>query len=512
MTGKVMRPHWNRVRELFEGALEEKPADLDQWLARECPDNGDVRAEVKSLFEHHTRAGEFLAAPFAARTPSLLDELLDDEPGYPAGHVIGQYTIVRELGRGGMGRVYLATDAGLGRAVALKALPPGLGGDSTQRERLRREARAAASLNHPGICTVYALVEQDGELFMAAEYLEGHTLRDEIEAGRRPPAEDVLRTAQEIAAALAGAHAAGVIHRDLKPENVMRTHEGRLKIVDFGLARVDTAALAGSIASLTQSGIIVGTPAYMAPEQLNGERGDARVDVFAFGVMLYEYACGVHPFAAATPPLVVARILQSEAVPLEGLCPNLSSHVSAIIDRCLRKAPRDRFPSAAEIAAALSEPARFQVKPARRWWRTHQGAVIGLYFLAAVTGWGAKEWYDVNAAVAIFALIGMAATVAGVFRGHLLFTERVNQPELVAELRRSGRVTIVVDLLIAAALSADSALLLIATDRIVPAVLSIGLAIGIALARLVLEPSTTRAAFPDLAEPLDGPARGKQHS
>ena len=491
-----MRVQWNHVRDLFEGALEEKPADLDEWLARKCPDDAEVRAEVKSLFAHHTRAGEFLAEPIAARTPWLLSELLDEEPGYPTGHVIGQYTIVRELGRGGMGRVYLATDAGLGRAVALKALPPGMGSDPTQRERLRREARAAASLNHPGICTVYALVEHDGELFMAAEYVEGHTLRDEIAAGRRPPAQDVLRTAQEIAAALAAAHAAGVIHRDLKPENVMRTHEGRLKIVDFGLARVDTAALAGSIASLTQSGIIAGTPAYMAPEQLNGERGDARVDVFAFGVMLYEYACGIHPFAAATPPLVVARILQSEVAPLEGRCPNLSYHVSAIIDRCLMKAPRDRFPSAAEIAAALTEPAGFQVKPVRRWWRTHQAVVIGLYFLAAVTGWVIKDWYDVNAAVAIFTLIGTAATVAGVFRGHLLFTERMNEPGLAAELRRSDRVTIIIDLLIAAALSADSALLLIATDRNVLAVLTVALAVGIALARLIVEPSTTKAAFP----------------
>jgi len=144
----------------------------------------------------------------------------------------------------------------------------------------------------------------------------------------------------------------------------------------------------------------------------------------------------------------------------------------------------------------LSEPAHFEVKPVRRWWRTHQAAVIGLYFLAAVTAWIVRESYDVNAAVTIFALIGMAATVAGVFRGHLLFTERMNQRELAAELRRSGRVTIIVDLLIAAALSADSALLLIATHRNVLAVLTVALGVGIALARLVVEPSTTRAAFP----------------
>jgi len=493
--GNVTHPDWHRVRELFERALDEQPADLDAWLARECPDNADVRAEVKSLFVHHTRAGEFLAEPIVARTPWLLSELRDEDPGYPTGHVIGPYTIVRELGRGGMGRVYLATDAELGRPVALKALPPGMGSDPTQRERLRREARAAASLNHPGICTVYALVEHDGELFMATEYLEGHTLRDEIVAGRRPPAQDVLRTAQELAAALAGAHTAGVIHRDLKPENVMRTQGGRLKIVDFGLARVDTAAFASSIASLTQSGIIIGTPAYMAPEQLNGERGDARVDVFAFGVMLYEYACGTHPFAAATAPLVVARILQSEAVGLEGLCPNLSHHVSAIIDRCLSKAPRDRFPSAAEIAVALSEPAGFEVTPVRRWWRTHQAVAIGLYFLASAIGWLIKEWYAVGPAVALFAVIAMAATAAGVIRGHLLFTERMNQPGLATELRRSGQMTKVVDLLIALGLCADSALLLIGTDRTVAAVLSLGLAVGIALARLVVEPSTTTTAF-----------------
>jgi predicted Ser/Thr protein kinase len=500
-----MRPPWQRVRELLERALEERPADLAAWLLRECPDDGDVRAEVKLLYEQLMRAGDFLAEPIAVRVPSLLNELQDDEPGYLPGDVIGQYTIARELGRGGMGRVYLATAADLHRKVALKVLPPAMARDPLQRDRLKRGARAAALLNHSGICTVYALEEHEGELFMSAEYIDGHTLRDELAKGRRPSAEDVLRTAQEIAAALACAHASGVIHRDLKPENLMRTGDGRLKIVDFGLARVEGAAAAALMASGTESGVILGTPAYMAPEQLEGKRVDARTDVFAFGVLLYEYACGVHPFAAATCALVMARILKGNAVRLEERCPQLPRHLTAIIDRCLMNAPHDRFPSAADIAAALSESAAVEVKPVpvRRWWRMHQAIGIGLYFLASVTSWINKEWYDAIAAVATFAVIGIAATVGGVFRGHLLFIERMNHPELAPELRRSLRVTLIVDLLIAAALSVDAALLLITTEQKVVAVLSVALAVGIALARIVVEPSTTKAAFPDLGPGLE---------
>ena len=137
-----------------------------------------------------------------------------------------------------MGRVYLAHDTRLGRTVALKALAPHLMRDPAQRERLRREARAAASLTHPGICTVYALEEIDGDLFIATEFVDGHTLREEIQSERRPSRDEILRTARDLASALASAHARGIVHRDLKPENVMRTRDGRLKILDFGLARI----------------------------------------------------------------------------------------------------------------------------------------------------------------------------------------------------------------------------------------------------------------------------------
>ena len=194
------------------------------------------------------------------RFPLLLNE---DDP-YEAGHVIGHYTIVRELGHGGMGWVYLATDARLGRNVALKALAPRFTGDPKHRERLRREALTAARLSHDGVCTVYELYEHEGNLFIAYAYVEGHTLRDEIGDGRRPQGTEILRTARDIAEALGFAHAHGIVHRDLKPENVMRTTDGHIKILDFGLARFDLPDGDPSVIHVTVPGVLVGTPGYMA--------------------------------------------------------------------------------------------------------------------------------------------------------------------------------------------------------------------------------------------------------
>jgi serine/threonine protein kinase len=202
---------WHRVRALFESALDRPPADVERWLGDEAGDDDRVRAEVVSLLAHHARAGEFLTQPVADRLPDLL---ADDQP-LSAGAVIGDYTIVREIGRGGMGRVYLANDARLNRPVALKALAPHLLQDPLQRERLRREARAAAALAHPGICTVFALEEIDGDLYIATEFIDGATLGEEIRSGRRPSEEQVARTARELAGALAAAHHAGIAHRDL---------------------------------------------------------------------------------------------------------------------------------------------------------------------------------------------------------------------------------------------------------------------------------------------------------
>ncbi len=252
-----------------------------------------------------------------------------------------------------MGRVYLADDVNLGRPVALKALAPHFTGDSSYRERLRREARAAAGMTHPGICTVHALEEFDGQLFIVSELVEGHTLRDEIGKGQPPDVDAIARTARELADALAAAHASGITHRDFKPENVMRDRSGRLKVLDFGLAYAADSGVLKAGALATMPGVLVGTPAYMAPEQLNGERADARADVFAYGVVVYEYACGTHPFNASTPLGLVARVLESDAPPIAERVHHMPAHVAMVIDRCLRKSAADRFGSATEIVAAL---------------------------------------------------------------------------------------------------------------------------------------------------------------
>jgi hypothetical protein len=393
-----------------------------------------------------------------------------------------------------MGRVYLATDSRLGRTVALKALPAELARSPSQRERLRREARAAASLTHPGICTIYALEELDDELFIAAEYVDGHTLRDEISRAERPTPAELLATARELAVALASAHARGITHRDLKPENVMRAKDGRLKILDFGLALFDpSAAISAPAAHLTQPGAVVGTPAYMAPEQLNGGVADPRTDVFSFGVLLYEYATGVHPFEAPTPLARVARVLEGEPISLQRVRGDVPGPLASVVDRALRKAPADRFASASDIVGALArEDVPAQGGHVTVWWRTHQTAAIVLYFLACALAWQIKEWQH-GTSDWLFLFVGVAAAIAGVFRGHLLFIERMNRSSLAAERRRAEPVTFVVDVLIALALGLNG--LMMTGARPLAAVLTIALAVGIALGRLVVERSTTSAAF-----------------
>jgi hypothetical protein len=302
-----------------------------------------------------------------------------------------------------------------------------------------------------------------------------------------------VRTAKEIAGALAAAHARGVIHRDLKPENIMRTRDGRLKILDFGLARFD--AVPSPTAFVTEPGVLIGTPAYMAPEQLNGEPVDPRVDVFAYGVVLYEYISGAHPFAGATPLATVARLLESDARSLRSQCPHVPAAILDCVERCLQKDPERRFRSAADILTAL-ERADAGVGPRAggTWWRTHQLVIVVVYFVSAALGWQIKQWVQSPGTVSLFVALSLGASIGGVLRGHLVFTERMNRANLLAERHRAAATLMIVDLLMGVALAADATML---SAWPLTAVLTMALGVGIAMAALVLEPATTKAAFGD---------------
>ncbi len=478
-----------RVNEIFGDAIERAGVDR-QWVEAAAGDR-EVAAEVLSLLKCHAEAGTFLSEPIVGRVPGLFESA----HRFAEGDAIGPYVIEREIGRGGMGHVYRARDTRLGRTVALKVLPPHLTRDAGRRERLRREARAAASLTHPGICTVYALEEIDDDVLIASELVDGHSLREEIDRGVRPSAAQVAATASELAAALASAHARGITHRDLKPENVMRGADGRLKILDFGLALMapEVAGDADAAPRVTQPGTLVGTPAYMSPEQLKAASGDARSDVFALGVVIYEYASGQHPFQADTPLAMMARVLEGEPRALRDVRPDLPAALLAAVHRALSKLPAARFADAAAFLEALSLPAAVAAAPAvTAWWRFHQAGTLVLYAVVCVMAWVIKEW-EPGIARVLFLAIGVGATVSGVFRGHLLFVERMNPGALPRERRRSEPITLVVDLVIALALAADG--FLITGRRPVAALLTLALAVSLLLFRLVVERSTSQAAF-----------------
>jgi serine/threonine protein kinase/tetratricopeptide (TPR) repeat protein len=281
-----------------------------------------------------------------------------------AGERLGHYTIVSHLGTGGMGAVYRATDTALGRDVALKILPRDVAADAERLDRFRREARAVAALNHPGIITIYSVEHADGVHFFTMELVTGQALDRLIGEGPVPIAQ-VESISREIAEALAAAHDKGIVHRDLKPGNVMLSETGRVKVLDFGLAKVrDRSSLSSSGESATnlatEIGAVLGTPAYMSPEQVSGLNVDHRTDVFSFGILLYELATGTRPFRGRTAADVGSSILRDApraAVEARSAVP---ATMSRVIARCLEKDVAARFASMAEVSRAL----RAQASPA----------------------------------------------------------------------------------------------------------------------------------------------------
>ena len=250
-----------------------------------------------------------------------------------------------------MGRVFVADDLRLGRRVALKVLPDTLSGVPAHVERFQREARLLAAVNHPNVVTVHSVEEADGHAFITMELVEGDTLVQRIRPGGLP-LDELLAVAIPLAQALAAAHANGIVHRDLKPANVMIGRDGRLKVVDFGIAKPDRK-LAAEQAPLTGAGLVLGTPAYMAPEQLQGEAIDHRVDLFAYAVLVYELATGVRPFAGRSDADIVSAILRDPPPPLQRQRADLPEQLQSILAGCLQKDPARRTDSALAVARAL---------------------------------------------------------------------------------------------------------------------------------------------------------------
>ncbi|MGE5177949.1 MAG: protein kinase domain-containing protein [Bacteroidota bacterium] len=295
---------------------------------------------------------------------------------------IGAYEIVRPLGAGGMGEVYRAKDLRLGRDVAMKVLPERLASSPGRLARLEREARTVAGLNHPNIVTLFSIEDEDGVRFLTMELIEGQTLSNLVTPGGLPLSR-LLDVAIPLADALVTAHERGIVHRDLKPGNVMITREGRVKVLDFGLARIDTEAAvldseystieASGDAHLTREGRVLGTVPYMSPEQVRGETADARSDLFALGILLYELATGRRPFPGRTPGEISASILHDTPAPPSSFRTDLASDLERIIARCLEKNPRERAQTALDICnelrrlkhglerGAVPEPARHGV-------------------------------------------------------------------------------------------------------------------------------------------------------
>lgn len=345
MNQPVNPDHWRRIDRIYHLALDRPPHERAVLLERECDGDDRLRREVDVLLRRTPSAEQFLIEPAVAVAARSIAEA----PPLGIPDRIGRYRVTGKLGEGGMGVVYDAVDDRLGRSLAVKVIRRETVDDTIARERFWREARLAARINHPHVCQIYEVGETDDQLFLAMERLDGEPLSARLDRGAVPLA-DTVRIGLDMLGALDALHRCGVVHRDLKPSNIFLTSHG-VKLLDFGLARPFADDTGETNRPLTQPGLIVGTPKYMAPEQFRGDAIDARTDLFAAGAILYEMLAGSAPFEASTLPATAEKILQTDP-PVLGGSPAVAT-ADRVIHRALSKAPGQRYPSAAAMADDL---------------------------------------------------------------------------------------------------------------------------------------------------------------
>jgi len=478
----VTPQRWSQIKALFNGALEQPVETRGAWLRRECGDDATLLADAERLLHSFDTLGGFLDQPAQVAPEDVAQATLPDGEvegaGWRAGDRVGEFEIVRAIGRGGMGVVYLATDRRLHRNVALKSLPASLADNPELRERLKREARAAATITDPAVATVYSLEEVEGHLLLASEYLDGRTLRAVIDDGPIDVA-TARHIALHVARGLRAAHDAGVIHRDLKPENIVVGTGGTAKIVDFGIAWLEHPT-GTHHAKLTREGAMIGTPAYMAPEQLMGGTPDARTDIFAFGVIVAEMLSGRHPVVAG--PITPAE-----------------PALQRVADRAREPDPGRRYATAGELVAVLESLATgtadaVRVRSARYWWEFHQGAAAVSYAVMLVPAWFARGQIGGLEGRSFFVATAVAAIAASMLRLHLWFMSRQHASELAWARRRSAPFIRLADVMLVVSLVVGAGL--VAAQSSLDVVL-LALAVGVAITFAFIEPSTARAAALD---------------
>ena len=350
---------WQKVEAVLQEAIDRPPQDRASFLDAACAGDRRLLDEATSLVNAYNEAGDFIEQPAISQDAHIL---VGSDIADKIGHEIGPYTIVKRLGGGGMGEVYLAQDARLDRLVALKILPAYFASDDARLRRFQREAKAVSALNHPNILTIHEVGEAAGIRYIATEFIDGATIR-QLLAKQELSLDEILDTAEQICSALVAAHLAGVVHRDIKPENIMRRADGLVKILDFGIAKLMEPETPGDQdetqpgnGTYTEAGLLLGTIGYMSPEQARGLPVDERTDLWSLGVVVYEMLAQRLPFTGATRMDTIVAILHRDPTPLSEVAGdqyNVSALLEQTINSCLRKEMTDRLGSANELLGEL---------------------------------------------------------------------------------------------------------------------------------------------------------------